>query len=335
MTVREAVVDLYDLAGEPSNLDPWNINTVDYDIEVDLEPDSRGVAHWLRQLSTAQHILANWRTRSGRPIRFDKFQTRKNIKLGLETQGFTAVRFAGESHTLRLVAPPAYIEPALLEGARCDILYTGAGPRDSFEQSIEIVIADQNGVNIDLSFREPLEDPTFTATSTTVSLYFNKFQIRRLDTRPDEAYVVALPSSFRNITKIIDMASSSEAFLAESKEALDDYILGFGSPTYYYVNGDTLYFNQYIEDPMWFTIEYQRNPFNLRSLDDNFDIPEQWHEVLLLLVQWKTAKRLHENEKSQMILAEINRFIDSLRTDAEERWVRTNTSGFYIRKEAR
>lgn len=334
MTVRDAIVDLYELDGEPSNYDPWMTNTVDYDPATELDGTSRGARHYMRKLSRAQIALANWRTRNKRPIRFHKFLTRKNVKVGLDTQGYTASRITGDAYTLRLISPPSYLEPELLEGCRVDITYTDVGTA-TFTESVQVTLADQNGLNIDLQFRDPLEDPAFAYVNVTADLYFNNFVIRATDVRPAEAIYMALPSRYRNILKVIDMSTSNEVFVAESKEALDDYTLAAGTPTQYYALGEHIWFNTYLTEPFWFTIEYQRLPVNITSIDDNFDIPEQWHEVLMLIVQWQEAKRLYENERSQLLRGEIQNWIEQLRTDDEEMWARTNTSGFYIRKEAR
>ena len=332
MLTSEMIIDLWQLAGEPSDFDPFmaNVNTQQVG---DIDPDSDGVAHYLRQLSTAQQLLANWRSGRGRPIRFDKFLTRRNTKVGLTTKTHTAVRTIGDDYVLSITNNPDYLVADYMEGAKASLLYTYA-LGEIFEEEIEVVYAEQNGLNLDLIFRDALTDPVITYTTLTVTLNFNRFDILRNNTRQVEAAYLALPTNFRNILKVISMKDGVEIYPAASKEALDDYAQTLGDPTKYYVLGDRMYLDAYVEDPYWLTIEYQRLPNAITSVDQVSDIPEQWHEVLILFVEWHSAKLMHENEKSQMILAEINRFIGQLRTDQEENWHRQETGGIGIQKEA-
>jgi len=47
------------------------------------------------------------------------------------------------------------------------------------------------------------------------------------------------------------------------------------------------------------------------------------------------AKRMQDRQKADILFTELNRWIDTLRTDQEEDWLRENTRGIYVRKEAR
>ena len=324
MTVTDAVIELWQLAGEPSDFDPFDTGGVT------LDPASNGTLHYLRQLSLAQQTLANWRTSGRRPIRFDKFMTRKNVKVGYTTQDYACTVI--DKYTLRLITPASHVEPELLESSKIIFTYTPAGGVETAEE-IEATIADQNGVNIDLGFRDEMDADI--AQSGTCSIHFNQFDVRVSSTRATEGETLVLPINFRNIVKLISMADSGEIFQAESKEALDDYNQTLGTPTKYYGLGDKIYLDTYLEEPFWLTVEYQRVPNDLALPTDSFDIPTQWHGVLILLVEWNTAKMMHENEKSQMLLGEVNRIIGTMRTDQEEAWLRTNTSGVQIRREAR
>ena len=64
MLTREMIVEAWELAGEPSDLDPFAVNAATADT-ANLDATSVGVAHYLREISSAQMMLANWKTPRG------------------------------------------------------------------------------------------------------------------------------------------------------------------------------------------------------------------------------------------------------------------------------
>ena len=116
---------------------------------------------------------------------------------------------------------------------------------------------------------------------------------------------------------------------------LYDYIMTEAVPTQWYKRGEVVYFDSYIGDPIWWTFEYQRLPINVSLYDDEFDIPEHWQDVILMIVEQAAARRALETEKVAVLGGQINSMINQLRTDQEDDWMGEETQGFYVRKEAR
>ena len=338
MDVRNAIVDLWELAGGPSDLDPWMLNTVNYDPDLDLDPASAGVGFYLNQLSLAQVALANWRTRRGRPIRFKKFQVQDNVKIGRDVTQFSYSISYIDEFTIRLSNPDATLTEDNLKNTKMILNWESAGG-DTFDEERMSVFAVYDDVNLwyTITFAEALDLDTSTITwdASTVDIYWDRFKIVRSTAPLVRGNEIQVPSKFRNIIKLINMNDGDPLKRASSKESLFNPFMEFGVPGEWYDLGEVLYLDQYLEDPIWHIMEYQRLPNNVSGLDDVFDIPEEWHEVILLIVEWRTMKRMQDKQRANELFAEINRWIDTLRTDLEEEWLRDHTSGFQIRKEAR
>lgn len=346
MDIRNMIVDLWELAGEPSDLDPWANGVVNYDPLVDLDATSAGVQYYLRQISLAQIMLANWRTRRGRPIRFNKFLTQTNIKVGRTATDYLYTITYIDAYTLRLTSSASSLSETVLTDSK--LLVNGYYTRDGEDITTvtEILVAravhDAGNGWYTLSLRDEVTNIAYTDDGTDYlfdsmdcEVYLDRFQVERTSSPAFEGTRVELPNKFRNIIKITNMDDGTPLRRVESKESLFNPYMTFGIPGEWYSLGEMLYFDQYVEEGIWHTIEYQRLPNDMTALTDMLDIPEEWHEVLILINEWKVSKRMQDKQRANELLAEINRWIETLRTDMEEEWLREQTQGFYIRKEAR
>jgi len=337
MDVRNAIVDLWELAGEPSDLDPWMIGTVNYDPLTDLDPASAGVSFYLKQLSLAQVALSNWRTRRGRPIRFKKFQVQNNVKIGRDVADYSYSITRIDGYTIRLSNPDATLTEDNLRDTKLILNWSNAGGDEYVEDKMSVMAVYDAGNNwYTITFREEIEaDSNITWDTSTVDIYWDRFRIVRSTAPLVRGNEIQVPNKFRNIIKLINMTDGKPIQRAASKESLFNPFMNFGVPSEWYDLGEILYLDQYVEDPIWHIMEYQKLPDDVSGLDDVFDIPEEWHEVIILIVEWRTMKRMQDKQRANELFVEINRWIDTLRTDLEEDWLRDHTSGFQIRKEAR
>ena len=194
-----------------------------------------------------------------------------------------------------------------------------------------------------LSLRDEVNNEAYTDGSGTVhaydsfqaEIYFDRFPLERTGTPSMNGSAIEMPFKFRNILKITNMKDGTDLMRVESKENLFNPYQNTGTPVNWYTLGEVIYFDQFLNETLWHTIEYQRLPFDITTLDQAFDIPEEWHEVILLIVEWRNMKRMQDKQRANELYTEIVRWIDTLRTDQEEDWLREHTKGFYIRKEAR
>ena len=336
MDVRNMIVDLWELAGEPSDLDPWMIGVEEYDPATELDPASQGVTFYLRQLSLAQVALANWRTRRGRPIRFKKFLVQENVKIGRDVSKYRYEISYIDEYTIRLSTPDATLNEDNLKNTKMILNWGNSlGETYSEEKMSVMAVYNEAGDWYTITFREELEvDSSKVWDDSTVDIYWDRFKVVRSSAPLVLGNEVQVPNKFRNIVKVINMDDGTPLTRAASKENLFNPYMNFGTPGQWYDLGDVLYFDQYVESPIWHIIEYQRLPNDVTSLDDVLDIPEEWHEILMLIVEWRTMKRMQDKQRANELMVEINRWIDTLRTDLEEDWLRDTTSGFQLKKEA-
>jgi hypothetical protein len=123
MNTRDMIIELWELAGEPSDLDPF-YEAAPTTTPDQLDPASAGVAHYLREISNAQVMLSNWKTSRGRAIRFKKFFNQRNVKVG-RTDEIDMIQPVGDTTTMRISVPPVWLNPNYLDTARLELVWTG------------------------------------------------------------------------------------------------------------------------------------------------------------------------------------------------------------------
>ena len=333
MTIREIIAYLWELAGEPSDKDPWAADAVDYNEETEMDTTSFGYRYYLRELNKAQNFLANYRTSRGRPIRFSKFFTRKNIKLGLETSSNSYSMQLIDDYTVRVEDPPTMDTDYYVDTKITLVFTDAADSTKTTEQDFLIVQAEQYDANhLDFTFMEEITPSSYQSNIYTAEFYFSAFKVNK-DTGSGAGYSIVLPSYARNILSITDMSTGTKLDKAPSKDNLYNSNLTEGTPSQWFQSGETVYFDLYLTEPKWYTIRYQRVPLTLTVDSTELDIPIQWQDVIIMIAEMNQAKVAQENERATILRSQINSMISQLRTDLEEEWLDTETSGFYIRKE--
>ena len=331
MTIGEAIYRLWENAGEPTDLDPWLDTAVDYDPDTELDPNSQGVRYFLRALSDAQIELANWKTNGRRPIRFRDFQVSRNAKLTLNDTTYDCTRLTDTS--IRISNPPAYLLTDAAESCRCDILHVSLedGEETETEDTLMAMYLEPaaDGSYVDIYFREEMEEIS-NYVRMEVTLLFDRFTITRGDRVYDSPYLV-MPDAYKMLLKVTDAENSAPLSRAANKEHLYNPDMTTGTPSQWYSIGKKIYFDVYFEEPRWFTIEYMKIPDELTSLDQEFELPVAWHEVLIEMVEYLLAKRGQERELQAIKFSNVNRLISHMRTDRDDDFVRDETGGLKIR----
>jgi hypothetical protein len=348
MTTGEMITQVHENAGEPSDLDPWVPTPTYVDPDADILLSSRGCRHYLKAISDAQILLSNWKTQTGKPIRFRSLQVQRNAKLTLDDQTEDCIIADGEKR-LRIVKSTgtfaAHFQDGSLESSRCDIAVTyqdDTGEIVTEEYTQMAMFSDFNVGNPDdtaiLYFAEAFElprdedDNLRTILTSTVKFSFDRFKILRDNPALDSAYL-AMPTSFRNILKVTDSESSSPLKRAYNKEALYNPTMTTGTPSEYYVLGDTIYFDVYFEEPRWFVVEYQKIPDRLQIVNSSLpplELPEEWHDVLVAVVDYNQAVRNQENDLAQKKASYVDWLIRHMRTDAQEDALRDDLGNYQI-----
>lgn len=338
LALREAIADLWDLTGELSDLDPWGATTSDNpDPETDLDGNSYGVRYFLRRLSDAQYKLANWKTNRRRPLRFKSLNAVTNIKLGLTSQGYAAQQTAS-SGTLRATIPVVGMAPEDFEGAKIDVtvrsLNTETNTISEDLVSYMVVFAQViDNTWVDLTFREDIDYGTGILLDISVEYHFNKFRIATRDTSVPDGFNLAFPQGIKTLLKITDLDDGTELSKAYRKDDLVDSGLTTGKPKQWYIMGSYVYFDTYVEDAYWLRFEYVRHPETMTTIDDEFDLPEEWVDILVFIAKFYIDQSRMENAKSQVTKSDIDYWISRRRAEIEDDFLRDDLEGFFPRKE--
>ena len=112
MRVIDAIVDLWENAGEPSDLNPWLPAANSYTDEPDgnLDWQSKGVRYYLMQLSKAQVAISNWKKHRGHEIRFKKFIVAGNIVIGNGNNEYVFTRVDDYTVSVNVADLPADLD---------------------------------------------------------------------------------------------------------------------------------------------------------------------------------------------------------------------------------
>lgn len=331
MTVRDMIVDMWVNGGEPNDLDPFQVDAPSQDSQY-LDPNSYGVRYYMRELSQAQILLASWKTRRGRPIRFDKFMTQRNVKLGVEDN--TVDCEIVDEYTIRINTPPTWMTPDKLESSRCTLVQDAGLDTETSETQVAMIVDYDLTGNIEIQFRDSITAITSPTISPQVTLDFDRFFIDRTGVRGDGS-AIAMPVTMTNVLRIVTADDGAKLDRVEDKEDLYNAQLTSGTPSQWYHLGDRVFMDVYIEEPIWLTFEYQRLPIDITNIDQEPEIPFKWHQVLLTLNEWQTAKRLQDFDKESILFSHLNNLIERIRLDNEEEFLREETGNVYVRKEAR
>lgn len=338
MTVPEAIVTLWESAGEPTDLNPWlNSSSILYDPNTDLDDSSEGVRHYLQVLSEAQVMLSNWKTGRNRPIRFRDFQVSRNVKLTQDNTTHVATPYSLYAIDLTGLDPTSYLLTDAVESARISVTQTSTSypggvptPVITTDTLMVMFVEPLTATSVRLHFREPLTVHAGTPT-ISVEFAFDRFNIETGNVTPDSPYLL-LPTGFRNILKITTSDSNAPLQRAKDKSNFNNPDLTTGTPTQWYSIGKRIFFDVYFEEPTWFVVEYQKVPSRLTSINDSFEIPEQWHSVLLIVVEYQTAKRQQQHDLVSVKFSHIDRLIGHLRLDSEEDFIRAKTGRIYVQR---
>lgn len=357
MTTEEMIIQLWENAGEPTDLDPLNSAGDAVDATTD------GAVHFIELISQAQKTLSNWKTNNGRPIRFKDFQVQRNVKLMLDEREHDIVVesnvLSSSSITIsKTNQDDTHFYDNSLESALCEITFTYTDTQSTEDPKPVITVTEERMVMFvennpsgsefftALFFREPFDYPTYVdengdtqrydltavGNSAKVKFFFDRFEIKNEGPERDSAYL-AMPTSFRNILKVIDGDNGSVLTRATSKTNLFNLNLTTGDPSQFYVLGSKIYFDVYFEEPKWFVIEYQKLPETLTissGVLPSLEIPEHWHDVLIEMVEYNLAKRAQEKDLIAIKFSNINRLIAHLRTDEQEMSLRDDLGGYTI-----
>lgn len=298
-TAEQICDELWELLGEPSDLDP---------------DTAAGWAKLLRWANEGQRGIASYKFPDGRLIRFPCLQAVKYFNAVFHTG--TLVGGAAASGST-----PAY--------AQFDVADTSIGVTD--EQYTEWIIEITGGTgsgqtrlitsyNGGSKIAYVNEDWT-TAPDSTSTYQVSKrwYQIVGSGSALASENIVINPvNTFTDLLGVWD--ASGKTYLERSPARSDiflDTIDQAGEPTSYYFRGNRIVFNYAPDEVQTFRLEYYRQPVEMTATTDYPEIPDAWHQAIALAARWFGFCRAQESAMAYSAKRDFQERMQTIRQSLE------------------
>lgn len=298
-TAEQIVDELWELLGEPSDLDP---------------DTAGGWAKLLRWVNEGQRAIASYRFPDGHLIRFPELQAVKYFNSVFHTGTLVGGAVASGD-------TPAY--------AQFDISDSNIGATD--DQYTEWIIDITGGTgdgqtrlitSYDGTSKIAYVNADWTTAPDSTSTYQvskrwyqivgsgHAFATENIVINPVNTFVALLGVWDATNKEYLDRAESrSEIFL--------DTIDELGEPTEYYFRGNRIVFNYAPDEDMTFRIEYYRQPTEMSATTDYPEIPDAWHQAIALAARWYGFCRAQETAMSYSSKRDFQERMQTIRQGLE------------------
>lgn len=290
MTVEDIMEEVYELAGEPSDLDPVDAVSGDYDIT------ETGAIRMLRAINrgmekVSQHIMR----RGGR-----RFRWRGQVK----TTYLTATVLNGttdDTSTVSIV----------------DLDASHDGTDDGYRNYV-LDIDDETRLVIDSD-----------ATTVTVGRALSSAPASGTDYTLCPRYVTAPTARFLEISKMYDLENQTILDRNSREDAFIGTLDSNGDPAQYRLVGDTIYFDVAPDDTRTFMVEYYAMPTLLTALTDVPEIPENFHWAIVLWATAWALGRQADHEGKYSFLQQFRDYMDETQTQYDLQFNHDKTQASY------
>ena len=326
MTVRESIMELWDLCGHASDLYPF---LSDNQIVTEIDLNAEGTQYFLRLLTQGQIALANWKKRDHRFVRFRDFYISTNLQLGIDSDiDYTITRVSETEYKL----DPTQTDWKLdLETFESSVMVIGAS---KYKVMSATEVSSTNWTFYIYPLPAETEDVSYPESITEVQFGINEFDIESSASVPANTYQITLPLRTYSILRIDDFQNSTEVVRSNNKEdlATQGNASSTGSPAYYLDLGSKIIFDTALLEKRWYKFELFQQPVAITGLDDSLSIPEPFHQVLIFWGMWKISLR----ERQDILASNYRRLIDSellsTRDEYDNDFERTKTFNFKVRR---
>lgn len=278
MTLAEMQEQIWRFIGEPSDL--YDDDTATYDSELTL-----AINEGLRQVAT-------WRDpQTGRAVRYPALFGETFFQPYRETGTLDA---DGTTTTVVLPAGSSAVNDA----------YNGWTIEINSETR---VIMDYVGSTLTATVNDAFDSAP--ATSDTYELTKNFIQLLA-STHSLVGFHLSKPTGFLAPQRILNLTDSEELSRASRTETYISQGSEIGTPTEFYFKDDRLVFNFAFEEDSWLKMEYTRLPAELSASSDEPELPEYYHQGIVLWGRWWGYAR---EQALQEAYASKQDFVDFMR----------------------
>jgi hypothetical protein len=285
MTFYEMKEQIWTATGKSTELDPVPTSP-NYDVSYQGGPYLNFV------VNEAQRQVAKWKDKAtGKPVRIHNL---------LSSFHYAAYYLEDTLVTVQNDSDPYYVT------------LTDSGPDDGQYEGwvLEVTSGDGDG---QIRYIYRYDGATQTAYLTeafdtepevgdTVKLY-KRFEMLLPNAHAWSAAHIALPETtdrsrstgnLLEVLSIVDVVNRRELVPAVGKEKFEGNLTAVGTPTEWFRYGNRIYYDVNVDEMIKYEVEYYRMPMNM-TLDTEYpELPEVWHEAMVLWGVWHIFKRKME-----------------------------------------
>lgn len=327
MTVRDAVMELWDLSGHMPELYPFQNDTQSTGT---IDINAEGTQYFLRLLTQGQLALANWKKLDQRFLRFRQFYKHFNIKLGVDEDVYFDI--TRESATEFNLDPTQANFDFDLETLESSIVLLD-GSKYKIMSILEV--SPTNWTFFMYPDVPETTDVVYPEALSDVQFAINEFDITSSDSPPTTTHQVVIPEDTYTIFRIDDYEGNSEVEKAINVEELGSKGEAFntGVPQKFLYLGDKIIFDTALAEQRWYKIEIFRQPATLTDLDQGFEIPPPYHQALVFWGMWKISMRERNEINSMNFRRLVDKELLSMRDEYDQLFERTKTFGVRVRRD--
>lgn len=295
MTLLQIIQNLYEALGEPSDLQYLD------DLD-NVETTSLGWHRMVDAVNNACLGIATWKFPEGRAIRFRFLESTASLNSLVESALITA----DVNNSLFITTTLTDMTVDFYAGCSIKIGNLYYRIRHSRQDLI-------NPADVDLMLDKAITTTTGTAFTISKREYFFEPEIVSpfVNVLKNIAYTASQGVPLE-ITNIYDSSSNSELTLTTKYEPLLSIDSTMQTPSQFYKLSGGIRFDTFPEASRSYVVRYMRGPrvLSYDVIDAVPELPEQFHEAIVLYALWWGYRRMQENNSAYSTKQDL---VDTLR----------------------
>lgn len=304
MTVQDAIIEVYEALGEPSNLDPYTDGSFDL-----TKSESQKILKWLNR---GQHVVMNYKFPNGRRITFRANEATVLFKSAVVEMAV----LAATSTTIQL-------------DNSGDELHGAADDAEDMLLNWVIHVSDGTGEG-QTRYIVDYDDSTWTATvseawdttpttASTVELSKRAQFFRGPSAYDLEFNIPVARNEIYTVMKITDMKSRSPLAITTRDENFPRSLVSRGRPGAYYLFEDRIEFDKAPDEEIWYLVEYRKVAPEVSAASDEFYVPKPWDEAIVLWAMQRGYRLAQESDDAYATKRDFEDFMQRTQEEYESR----------------
>jgi hypothetical protein len=160
---------------------------------------------------------------------------------------------------------------------------------------------------------------TLAAAPTGAYSLYKRFMklAKASDVGAGENIILSSVSAIKEVQKIICLEDETEIVPAERTETFANGLTSPGRPSSYFRRGAQIIFDCPMDEELWYHMEYVRIPPDLTLDTDEPEMPETFHEAIMMWALWRGYHWMQETDMAYSTKRDIIDFMSTTRSPGE------------------